>query len=343
MIGIVGQGFVGNAVYQKFKSYYEVLTYDLDENKCNSTFEEVSECDYVFVCLPTPKNYDGSCNTDIVEGVIEKIDKIGKTKGIVVKSTIPPGTTEGWNDKYDTNVVFNPEFLTERNAVHDYENQKRIVLGGPRPTTTELKGIFSRVFPFADVIKTDSTHAEMVKYVTNTFLSVKVSFANEMYELSNALGIDYDKVIEYATYDERLGKSHWSVPGPDGDLGFGGHCLPDYYEVVTTEGPVRLDYLYEQYSKGKEIYVKSFDSDIISKDVKKVNEVTSNNYDGELILFELENGKVIECTPEHLFPINREGKITLVQAKDITYDDEFFIDSEYLYKQKTMTYDTKIQ
>ena len=226
MIGIVGQGFVGNAVYQKFKNYYEVLTYDLDENKCNSTFEKVSECDYVFVCLPTPKNYDGSCNTDIVEGVIEKIDKIGKTKGIVVKSTIPPGTTEGWNGKYDTNVVFNPEFLTERNAVHDYENQKRIVLGGPRPTTTELKGIFSRVFPFADIIKTDSTHAEMVKYVTNTFLSVKVSFANEMYELSNALGIDYDKVIEYATYDERLGKSHWSVPGPDGDLGFGGHCFP---------------------------------------------------------------------------------------------------------------------
>ena len=66
----------------------------------------------------------------------------------------------------------------------------------------------------------------MVKYVTNSFLATKVSFANEMYEICNGLDVDYDKVIEYATYDKRLGKSHWSVPGPDGDLGYGGHCFP---------------------------------------------------------------------------------------------------------------------
>jgi UDPglucose 6-dehydrogenase len=65
----------------------------------------------------------------------------------------------------------------------------------------------------------------MVKYLTNTFLSVKVSFANEIYQTCKALGIDYDKVVEYATLDDRLGNSHWSVPGPDGDLGFGGHCF----------------------------------------------------------------------------------------------------------------------
>jgi UDPglucose 6-dehydrogenase len=224
MIGIVGQGFVGNAVYQKFKHYYEVKTFDLDESKSNSTFDEVANCDYVFVCLPTPMNSDGSCNVSIVEGVIEQLD--GKPKGIVVKSTIPPGTTEMWNQKFNTNIVFNPEFLTERNAVEDYEHQSRIILGGPRPTTTELKQIFSKVFPSADIIKTDSTHAEMVKYTTNTFLSVKVSFANEIHQLCDKLDIDYDKVIEYATYDDRLGKSHWSVPGPDGDYGFGGHCFP---------------------------------------------------------------------------------------------------------------------
>ena len=225
-IGIIGQGFVGNAVYQKFKEYYEVLTFDLDETKCNSTFNEVVECDYVFTCLPTPMNSDGSCNTNIVEGVIKQIDEIGKTKGIVVKSTIVPGTTQSWNGKYKTNIVFNPEFLTERNAVKDYENQNRIILGGPRPTTTQLKGVFSKVFPKAHIIKTDSTHAEMVKYLTNTFLSVKVSFANEIYQLCNGLGIDYDKVVEYATYDKRLGESHWSVPGHDEDFGFGGHCFP---------------------------------------------------------------------------------------------------------------------
>jgi UDPglucose 6-dehydrogenase len=66
----------------------------------------------------------------------------------------------------------------------------------------------------------------MVKYITNSFLATKVSFANEMYQICEGLDVDYDKVIEYATYDNRLGKSHWSVPGPDGDFGYGGHCFP---------------------------------------------------------------------------------------------------------------------
>lgn len=225
-LGIIGQGFVGNAVYQKFKTYYEVSTFDLDETKGNATFEEVAESDYVFVCLPTPMRENGACNTDIVEGVIKQIDEIGKTSGIVIKSTIPPTTTEKWNKKYKTQIVFNPEFLTERNAVSDYHNQNRIILGGPERTTTQLKQIFSKVFPNARIVKTDSTHAEMVKYTTNAFLSVKVSFANEIYQLCEQIGIDYDKVVEYAAYDVRLGYSHWGVPGPDGELGFGGHCFP---------------------------------------------------------------------------------------------------------------------
>ena len=66
----------------------------------------------------------------------------------------------------------------------------------------------------------------MVKYVTNSFLAMKVSFANEMYQICEGLDIDYDKVIEYAMHDDRLGYSHWSVPGPDGDFGYGGHCFP---------------------------------------------------------------------------------------------------------------------
>ena len=203
-LGIVGQGFVGNAVYQKFKKYYDVRVFDLNPMKRNTSFEDVARCDYVFICLPTPMNPDGSCNTDIVEGVIKQIDEMGETKGIIVKSTIPPMSTEKWNEKYKTNIV----------------------LGGPRPTTTELKQIFSKVFPKAHIIKTNSTYAEMVKYVTNTFLSVKVSFANEIYQLCEKVGADYDKVIEYAILDKRLGDSHWGVPGHDGDFGFGGHCFP---------------------------------------------------------------------------------------------------------------------
>jgi UDPglucose 6-dehydrogenase len=232
MIGIIGQGFVGNAVFQKFKNYYDVFTYDLDESKSNSNSNEiVYKCKNIFVCLPTPMNTDGSCNISIVESVLNEIDLIADNleteRNIIIKSTILPGTIEKWNHRFESlNIIFNPEFLTEANAVEDYDNQNRIILGGPRPTTTELKQIFSKVFPKAHIIKTDSTHAEMVKYLTNTFLATKVSFANEIYQLCNKLEIDYDKVVEYATYDDRLGKSHWSVPGPDGDYGFGGHCFP---------------------------------------------------------------------------------------------------------------------
>ena len=231
-IGIIGQGFVGNAVYQKFKNYYDVLTYDLDESKSNSNVNEIIyKCENIFVCLPTPMNKDGSCNINIVEQVLAGIDlttdNLETERNIIIKSTIPPGTTAKWNLLFESlNIVFNPEFLTERSAIKDYENQNRIILGGVRPATTELKRVFSKVFPKAHIIKTDSTHAEMVKYLTNTFLSVKVSFANEIFQLCDGLGIDYDKVVEYATYDERLGKSHWNVPGHDGDFGFGGHCFP---------------------------------------------------------------------------------------------------------------------
>jgi UDPglucose 6-dehydrogenase len=66
----------------------------------------------------------------------------------------------------------------------------------------------------------------MIKYVTNTFLATKISFANEIYGICEKLDIDYNKVIEYAKFDDRLGYSHWSVPGPDGDMGYGGHCFP---------------------------------------------------------------------------------------------------------------------
>jgi nucleotide sugar dehydrogenase len=227
-IGIIGQGFVGNAIYQKFSKYYNIKTYDLDLSKCNSSKEEVLQQEIIFVCLPTPMNQDGTCNISIVEQVISDINNTSNTQIAVIKSTIPPGTTEQLNKKYpNIDIVFNPEFLTEANAVDDFENQTRIILGGSNEATTKLKQVYSTIFrKTSKIIKTDSKTAELVKYITNTFLSVKVSFANEIYELCGGLGLDYDKAIEYATYDERLGLSHWGVPGPDGDRGFGGHCFP---------------------------------------------------------------------------------------------------------------------
>jgi nucleotide sugar dehydrogenase len=227
-IGIIGQGFVGNAIYQKFKNYYDIKTFDIKGiMHCTSNKQDTMSCGIVFVCLPTPMNKNGSCHIDIVEKAVADISDLNKDNIVVIKSTVPPGTVAKWNKKYNNiDIIFNPEFLTEANAISDFENQTRIILGGPRKSTTKLKTIYSKVFPKATIVKTDSTYAEMVKYVTNSFLATKVSFANEMYEICNGLDVDYDKVIEYATYDKRLGKSHWSVPGPDGDLGYGGHCFP---------------------------------------------------------------------------------------------------------------------
>lgn len=226
-IGIIGQGFVGNAVYQKFRHFFNVYTYDLNNRLCNSTEKEIIEkCSIVFVCVPTPMNEDGSCNISTVESVIKKFSLTNNCI-LIIKSTIPPGTTEKLNNQYKRiQLVFNPEFLTERNAIDDYKNQNRIILGGPRPATTIVKSIFTKAFPKAHIIKTGSTHAEMIKYFTNIFLATKVTFANEMHELCVKLKLDYDKVIEYSILDDRIGKTHLNVPGPDGDYGFGGHCFP---------------------------------------------------------------------------------------------------------------------
>lgn len=226
-IGIVGKGFVGNAVYEKFKSYYSVLTYDLKKELSNSTIENIAKkCKIIFICVPTPMNMDGSCNVLTVESVLKKLNKI--SNGIIVnKSTVPPGTTEMFRRKFlNLKIIYNPEFLTEKNAVKDFFNQKRIMLGGSKINVDYLTKVYSHAFPKAKIIVTDSKHAEMVKYFTNCFLSTKVSFANEMYNLCESLNLNYNEVVKNVTLDKRIGKSHLSVPGPDGDFGFGGHCLP---------------------------------------------------------------------------------------------------------------------
>jgi UDPglucose 6-dehydrogenase len=227
-IGIIGQGFVGTAVREGLKKFFDLETYDNAKPSTCKTIDEIcNKCNVIFVCLPTPMHQDGSCYTGIVEEVLEKINTINNNNIIVVKSTIPPGTTAKWNSQFkNIDIVFNPEFLTEANSIDDFKNQTRIIIGGPKNAASQVRRIFVKAFPRVKIIKTDSTYAETVKYITNSFLAMKVSFANEMYQICNGIGIDYDKVIEYAMHDERLGYSHWAVPGPDGDFGYGGHCFP---------------------------------------------------------------------------------------------------------------------
>ena len=243
-IGIVGQGFVGSAIREGLKKYYPVIGYDLDPGRCYalpSSHDEglqdiVRYSDIVFVCVPTPMRKDGSCDTRILENAIEDFvtefneqllpESDPTTPIVVIKSTVPPGTTQRIADKYGENLrlCFSPEFLTEANSIEDFKNQSRIIIGGDG--AREVKRMFRKAFPKIPIVITKSETAEMVKYFINCFLATKVTFANQMYEICQAADIDYDKVCEYALHDTRIGKSHLAVPGPDGDFGFGGHCFP---------------------------------------------------------------------------------------------------------------------
>jgi UDPglucose 6-dehydrogenase len=227
-VGIVGQGFVGQALNEGFKPTFLIETYDkYKPSTCTSIGQLCEKAKIIFVCVPTPMNKDGSCNVNIVSEVVKEIDKHSTGHIAVIKSTVPPGTTARLNRECENaQVVFNPEFLTEANFVDDFKNQTRIIIGGPRPGSTAVKNLYRKAFPETPLIKTGANTAEMVKYFINCFLATKVSFSNEIKQICDKIDVDYDKVIEYALYDNRLGKSHFSVPGPDGSVGFGGSCFP---------------------------------------------------------------------------------------------------------------------
>jgi UDPglucose 6-dehydrogenase len=242
-LGVVGLGIVGNAFYEGMKDHFEIVRYD-KFNKERSDVPDIpclcSEVDGpIFVCVPTPMNADGTCNVDIVDSVLEEIFKSDFERAstlccgyapriVVIKSTIPPGTTRqfGFSSKYSLKLVFNPEFLTEANPVADFKNQDRIILGGDPDATSIVEDVYDVAYPSVMKVRCNPTAAEMVKYVANCFLAMKVSFANEIYQICSALGIDYNTVINTATLDKRLGSSHWKVPGPDGHYGFGLTCFP---------------------------------------------------------------------------------------------------------------------
>ena len=229
-LGIIGQGYVGKAVKTTFEDYYEVLTYDISPEISNTSnlLELVEKTDLVFICVPTPMKKDGSCDISIVDKILEEINTYKEIRTILfaIKSTVLPGSTDKFISKYrNLNIVFNPEFLTEANFLEDFKNQDRIIIGGSDQKNI-IYDLYKKVFPNAKIVTTDPKVAEMVKYLTNTFLATKVSFANEMRIICKSLNIRYEDVIKYALLDKRLGTSHWSVPGPDGKLGFGGSCFP---------------------------------------------------------------------------------------------------------------------
>jgi UDPglucose 6-dehydrogenase len=223
MIGIVGNGFVGNAVRQNLKDKIDCKVFDVDSSRSLNTFEEVIGQEFIFVCLPTPMKSTGECDLSILDNFFDSLPE--KVNGIfIIKSTVPVGTTKKYSANYK--VIHNPEFLTARNAVEDFKNSERNIIGGKKDLCEKFATLFAELFPTIPNIITSSDESEAIKYFSNTFLAVKVSYFNKMYDFCEKLNLDFDLVCNGVTLDSRIGKSHSKVPGVDGDRGFGGTCFP---------------------------------------------------------------------------------------------------------------------
>lgn len=241
-IGILGFGFVGKAVVHGFSLHADLKIYDKYQTGLNGHDETILKSDYLFVCVPTPMNDDGSQDLSCIYDVMENINKLGVSgKIIIIKSTVIPGTTRKIAKKYPTHLfVFNPEFLTERSAKLDFINSARIVLGGSSKMALDCVEEMYRVrFTHTPIYKTSFEGAELVKYMNNCFFALKVSYLNEFYDIANKLNIPYDELKNMFLADFRIGNSHTDVPGHDGYRGYGGKCFPKDVNAMIKWGEKR--------------------------------------------------------------------------------------------------------
>ena len=223
-VGVIGNGFVGEAISFAFSSVADIYIYDTDPLRCLNDIESVHNCDFVFVCVPTPMYEDGSQDLSYVESAFKK----AKDRPVyILKSTVLPGTTEKLSKQYPNfKIIFSPEFLTERTAKIDMLTQSRIILGGELSLTEKVKILFNLRFKIKNIIQTDSKTAELTKYMNNTFFATKVSIMNEFKLLCDKIGANWEDALKGFVADGRIGDSHLNVPGHDGKLGYGGTCFP---------------------------------------------------------------------------------------------------------------------
>lgn len=228
-IGVVGNGFVGHAM-TLLRPAIDVIVWDIDPTKCEPvslSFERfVNESEIIFTAVPTPMSDTGECHVDIVKQTAERIRNINPDKMIVSRSTTPPGTCES------IGINFMPEFLAERSWRTDFINCEQWIIGThDERVYNTVKKMFSiahagdRVIN-SEVIRTTPTEGEMIKYIKNCFLAVKVGYFNEIAAICQAINIDFDTVRSLSCDDSRINHIASMVPGPDGKKGFGGTCLP---------------------------------------------------------------------------------------------------------------------
>lgn len=231
-VGIIGTGFVGGAMIESFKrKKLKVLSYDKFK-ECTDTLEELLVSELIFLCLPTP--YDHKLKSYNKESILENLDYLNKNKfkgSVICKSTLEPESCKEFAEGYtNLNIIHNPEFLTARTAKEDYHNQKHIVLGRTKLCSSEhynlVVDFHSTNYPWARITQCTSTESESAKLFANSFYSIKVQFFTEMYLLCQKTGCDYNTARQILIRNDWVNPMHTNVPGPDGEISYGGLCFP---------------------------------------------------------------------------------------------------------------------
>jgi UDPglucose 6-dehydrogenase len=241
-LGFLGYGTVGYATSYSFdeRSNHrdQILHYDSNPKKANATFERtVEDSDYIFVCLPTPMEEDESgTNNDLIDETIEKVAPMvrGSERIVVIKSTVVPGTTQGYINQYpDVHFAFNPEFLRQESSTQDALNPDRIVIGANNDYVhTRMMDLYIRHFPDVNIHQSDTSSAELAKLAGNTFLAMKVGFSNMLHDLCEKQGFSHEEVVRLMMLDKRIGDSHWKITTK---RGWGGLCFPKDYNALRGE------------------------------------------------------------------------------------------------------------
>jgi len=230
-LGIIGKGFVGSAVANGFDK--DVNQFVVDTKLNDNTIKDLIEYDpsLCFVCVPTPQQ-DTHLDVDIsiVRSVLTELND-QKYKGIVIiKSTITPQHLIKFKKDFNLKLVYNPEFLTEANSLQDFIDPNMQILGGKWKDCEAVEKAYIRhsSVKIVPTFKVDLITASLIKYTINSWLATKVIFFNELKELfdTSSSHSSWEQFTDMLTRDPRIGNSHLQVPGPDGRLGFGGHCFP---------------------------------------------------------------------------------------------------------------------
>jgi len=230
LIGVIGVGVVGAAIASALRMVYDnILLHDINNDlKHSATYDELVKCTGIFVCVPSPSNIDGSCDSSILESVLEQLHSRNYKGVIISKVTATPSIYRRLCSKYD-NLVYSPEFLTERNAIRDYRDSRCVIVGGlVSAYMQEAKRIIACHLPNVNsYYLCTPEEASLVKYTMNSFLATKLVFMNEVEEIAQTTGnSDYNRIAMMLTADPRFGGTHMLVPGQDGKYGYGGACFP---------------------------------------------------------------------------------------------------------------------